>query len=71
MDIVNAYSNWQRSVTTAQVQMAVAKRVLNVQRQEGAAIVQMIQAASQGPAQAGDELVAAATGLGSMIDVRG
>ncbi|MGE5611468.1 MAG: hypothetical protein ACM359_19620 [Bacillota bacterium] len=71
MDIVNAYANWQSSVTMAKVQMAVAKRVLDTQRFAGAAVVKMIQAASQGPAQAGDELVAAATGLGGTIDVYG
>jgi hypothetical protein len=71
MDLVNAIVNFNQSATLSSVQMAVAKKVLDVQQYSGDAAVKLIQAASQGINQAGDSLVAAATGLGGQIDTYG
>ena len=54
-----------------QVQIAVAAKIMNMQRLEGNAAVQLIDAASQGVSKAGDQLVATATGLGGQIDTYG
>ncbi len=66
-----ALSNFQQAKTISNVQMAVAKKVLDTQKLQGNAAVKLIQAASKGFNQAGDELVAAATGLGGEIDTYG
>jgi len=54
----------------SQVQYAVAGKILDQQRSDGAAAVQLIQAATSGASRAGDQLVAAATGLGGTLDVQ-
>jgi hypothetical protein len=51
-----------------QVQMRVAKKVMDVDKMQGAAMVQLIKAAGEMATKAGDELVAAATGLGGALD---
>lgn len=71
MDLVNGISDLQQSQTMGQVQMAVAKKIMDLQRMDGAAAIQLINAATQGTAKAGDELVAAATGLGGNVDTYG
>jgi hypothetical protein len=68
MDLTAAVSNLQASKTIGQVQIAVAKKILDSQRQQGAAALQLLQAATGGVNQAGDQLVAAATGLGGSLD---
>ena len=69
MDLVNAFSNIQQSQTGQAIQMKVAEKVLDSQRQEGQAALQLLAAASVvGP---GDALTAQATGLGGQLDVRG
>jgi hypothetical protein len=68
MDLVKAASGLQSAKVMGEVQMRVAKKVLDMQRMEGAAAVKLIQAATQGVAQKGDALVAAATGLGGELD---
>jgi len=55
----------------AQVQMRVAKKVLDIQEFQGSAAVKLIQSASQATNASGDALVAAATGLGGSIDTYG
>ena len=60
--------NLKQAQTMGQVQVRVAKKVMDVAEQQGAAMVQMIQAAGATAARAGDELVAAATGLGGTLD---
>lgn len=69
MDLVNAAIGFKQAQTVAQVQTAVARKLLDSQKQQGAAVVQLIQAAGEIQVQAGDEFVAAATGLGSQVDV--
>jgi hypothetical protein len=71
MDLTSSISNLQQSQTMGQVQIAVAAKIMNMQRMEGNAAVQLIDAASQGVSKAGDQLVAAATGLGGQIDTYG
>ena len=71
MDLTSAIFNFDQASTVSSVQMAVAKKVLDIQKLDGNAAVQLIQAASQGINSAGDSLVAAATGLGGQIDTYG
>jgi hypothetical protein len=70
MDLVSAFSGLQQAKVFSQVQYAVAGKILDQQRSDGAAAVQLIQAATSGANQAGDQLVAAATGLGGSLDVQ-
>ncbi|HWE97086.1 MAG TPA: hypothetical protein VG269_24200 [Tepidisphaeraceae bacterium] len=71
MDLTSSISNLQQSQTMGQVQIAVAAKIMNMARLEGNSAVQLIDAASAGVAKAGDQLVAAATGLGGQIDTYG
>ena len=57
--------------TTSRIQYAVARKLLDVQKSQGAAAVQLIEAAGEISAKAGDALVAAATGLGGTLDTYG
>ena len=49
----------------------MARKILDQQEQQGAAVVQLIEAAAKTGASAGDKLVAAATGLGGNLDTYG
>ena len=69
MDLVSAVSGLQQANVLAQVQYAVAGKVLDMQKFQGNAAVKLIQAASATADHAGDQLVAAATGLGGSLDV--
>ena len=71
MDLVGAISSLQASKTLGQVQMRVAKKILDDQKFEGAAAVKLIEAATQGVSKAGDALAAQATGVGGLLDVQG
>jgi len=71
MDLTAAISNLQQAKVIGQVQMAVAKKVLDSQRAQGDAAVKLIEAASRGAGQAGDALAAKATGLGGLLDTQG
>ena len=53
----------------SQVQYAVAAKTMDMNRMQGAAAIQLIEAAAAGASQAGDAMVAAATGLGGSLDV--
>jgi hypothetical protein len=68
MDLVNAAVNFKAATTMSRIQYAVARKLLDSQEMQGAAAVKLIEAAGQIATNAGDELVAAATGLGSSID---
>ncbi len=69
--MINALTNLKTSELMGQVQMRIARKMLDSQKMEGAAAIKLIEAASSGVGDAGDELVAKATGLGGMLDVRG
>ena len=71
MDLTAAISGFQRSKLMSQVQMRVARKVLDVQQFQGDAAVKLLEAASQSASRSGDALAAAATGLGSEIDTYG
>ena len=71
MDLTAAISGLQHAKTLAAVQMRVARKTLDVQEFQGQAAVQLIEAASEIGAKAGDQLVAAATGLGRSLDTYG
>jgi len=68
MDLTAAISGLQQAKTLSAVQMRVAKKVLDMQEFQGNAAVKLIEAAARTGAQAGDELAAAATGLGGSLD---
>ena len=70
MDLVSAVSGLQQASILAQVQYAVAGKVLDMQKFQGDAAIKLIEAASASANQAGDALVAAATGLGGSLDVQ-
>lgn len=69
MDLVNAVTGLQQAKVISQVQYAVAGKILDSQRMNGDAAVKLIAAATNGINKAGDQLVAAATGLGGELDV--
>jgi hypothetical protein len=71
MDLTSAAVAFQQSSTISAIQTRVAKKILDVQRDQGDAAIQLINAATQNFAKAGDALVAAATGLGGEIDTYG
>jgi hypothetical protein len=71
MDLVSAISGLDQAQAISSVQIAVAAKVMDIDRSEGNAAVQLIQAADKGAGQAGDALVAAATGLGGAVDTYG
>jgi hypothetical protein len=68
MDLTTAAVNFQQGKTLAAVQISVARKVMDMQEMQGAAMVKLIEAAGK---TAGDALVAAATGLGGGIDTYG
>jgi len=68
MDLINAITNFDQSTAIGSVQMAVAKKILDMQQFQGDAAVKLIQSAEQTVNSSGDALVAAATGLGGQID---
>ena len=68
MDLVSAITSFDQATTIGSVQMAVAKKVLDMQQLQGDSAVKLIQAAGKSMTGAGDALVAAATGLGGQLD---
>ena len=68
MDLISAVTAMDQASAIGSVQMAVAKKILDMQSFQGDAAVKLIQAASKSVNGAGDALVAAATGLGGQID---
>jgi len=70
MDLVSAFTGMQQANVANQVQYAVAAKSMDVQRMQGAAAIQLLQAASGG-SKGGDAMVAAATGLGGSLDTYG
>ena len=66
--MISAVMGMDQASTLGSMQMAVAKRILDVQGMQGDAAVKLIEAASKSMNAAGDAMVAAATGLGGQID---
>lgn len=71
MDLTTAITDFQQARVMAGVQTRVARKILDMQEFQGAAVVKLIEAAGATAAKAGDALVAAATGLGGRLDVHG
>lgn len=71
MDLVRGITNLTTAKTLGDIQIAVAKKVLDAQKQQGDAALQLLASASGGVAQAGDQLTAAALGLGGSLDTYG
>ena len=67
-DLLNAAIGIKQAETMSRVQFAVAKKMMDVEKMNGAAAIKLIEAATQGGIKAGDALVAAATGLGGSVD---
>lgn len=68
MGLVSGLVKMKQAATLSQIQVAVAGKVLDADRANGAAALKLLDAASSGTAKAGDALVAAATGLGGQLD---
>ena len=68
MDLTSALSGLQQAQTMSAVQISVARKILDNRQMQGDAAVKLIEAAGRTSTQAGDTLVAAATGLGGQID---
>lgn len=71
MDLVSAVVGMKQAETASKVQYAVAKKLLDTQRMQGDAAIKLLQAAANTGSTAGDQLTAAATGLGGQLDVLG
>lgn len=68
MDLTAGIIGMKQAQVMGQVQMRVAKKMLDMQEMQGTAAVKLIEAAGQVATAAGDSLVAAATGLGGALD---
>jgi hypothetical protein len=68
MDLTSALSGLQQSQVLGAVQIKVARMILDNEQSQGAAAVQLIQAAEAGVNNAGGSVVAAANGLGGQVD---
>jgi hypothetical protein len=71
MDLVNAAVGLQQAKLTSEVQIRVARKMLDMQDQQGGAALKLLDAADAGFSKASNAMVAAATGLGSQVDVNG
>ena len=67
-NLMNAAIGIKQAETMSRVQVAVAKKMMDVDKMNGAAALKLLEAASQAGVKAGDALAAAATGLGGSID---
>ena len=68
MDLTAGIIGMKQAQMMGQVQMRVARKMLDMQEMQGAAAVKLIEAAGKVATAAGDSLVAAATGLGGSLD---
>jgi hypothetical protein len=68
MDLVNAVVGLQQAQVTSEIQIRVARKIMDSQEQQGSAAIALIDAADANVNNAGNALVAA-TGLGGQLDV--
>jgi hypothetical protein len=68
MDLTAAFSGLQQAKVMGEIQIRVAKKILDSQKMSGQGALQLLEAASGGVSKAGDLLTAAATGLGGEVD---
>lgn len=71
MDLVAAAVNFKQAELASKVQYAVARKILDNQQFQGAAVLKLLDAAGKSASSAGDSLAAAATGLGAELDTYG
>jgi len=71
MDLTSAIVGFDQASLTSQIQIAVAGKMLDQQRANGNAAIQLLDAAEQNFDGKSDTLAAAATGLGANLDVTG
>lgn len=71
MDLVNAAVGLKQAENISSIQFAVARKLMDSQKMQGAAAIKLIEAATNTASGAGDAMVAAATGLGGSIDTYG
>jgi len=71
VDLTSAISNIQQANITGDIQIAVAKKIMDAQKSDGNVALQLLQSASKSVGDAGDALAAAATGLGGQWDTYG
>ncbi len=69
MDLVTAAVNMQQANLIGQVQILVARKILDAEQDQGSAAIKLIDAATSGVDQAGNALIAATSGLGGQLDV--
>jgi hypothetical protein len=69
MDLTNAIVGLQQSQLTSQIQIAVAKKILDVQQQSGADATKLLDSAEQGFSRSADALSVLATQLGGSLDL--
>jgi hypothetical protein len=69
MDLVSAMVGMQAGSTLSRVQMAVAKKIMDNQELQGAAAIQLLEAATAQVEASAQSAVAAASGLGRQVDV--
>jgi polysaccharide deacetylase 2 family uncharacterized protein YibQ len=67
-DITSGIIAFKQATLTSEIQYKVAAKMLDTERDNGNAILQLIDAAGKNAQQGGDALVAAATGLGGSVD---
>jgi len=67
-DLTTGIVAFKQATLDSQVQYAVARKMLDNEQMQGSAAVKLIDAATKNFNQAGDQLVAAATGLGGQVD---
>ena len=68
MDLTSSIVGMKQAQVMGEVQMRVARKMLDMQEMQGASAVALIEAAGKVGDSAGDSLVAAATGLGGQLD---
>lgn len=68
MDLTMAASGLQRAKTIGEIQVRVARKIMDADRMNGAAAIRLIEAASGTANHAGNAMVVAATGLGGTMD---
>jgi hypothetical protein len=66
--LISSVVGLKQAEVASKIQFAVAQKIMQNDRMQGAAVMKLLDAATKGVNQAGDQLVAAATGLGATID---
>lgn len=69
LGLVNSFTQMKQVENLSKVQVAVAKKVMDVDKMNGAAALKLLDAATNSSSMAGDALAASATGLGGNVDV--